>query len=1132
MVRRYRRLACIPALVVSAMIPFLSSVAFAAPPNDKCAGAEVIPPAGPFPHLSTFIPDLTTATTNGDPFPSCVNTFSRGVWYAFTPAVTAEYQIGTCNPPTGTTIDDTVLSIYTSSNGACSGSMLEIPGGCNDDECSHRSALHATLTAGTTYYIVAAKWGTGAPPAGESAMQIEVTKSPSNDTCETAGAIPLNRTVHGSLTLASNDYEVSTSAPACYALPFPPAPIGQSATPSSATGRDVAYTFTAPADGSYTFKAQSTLGGGNLILHTAASCPSGAGPHTLTDCLGASNRNPNLSDYLAAEEVSCVPLLAGQTIYVFVDEATPSSLGVRFNLEAIPCTQEAEPNDVPLLAAPLSCGLQGTIFPGFDEDYFSLGTVPAGSRVFALVDSVAANTTDLDLRVTTLKDTLEYDDSNNSSPWGGASGNIAGCPLPSGESYLKVNQFSGMEEVEPYHLYALVQPPGSGLGGSSAMAEVEPNDTMSTANMAGNMFFSGQITTGGATGDRDLFKFCADEGDLIYLSIDGDPLRDNTPIDPTLILLDSTGKQLLNWSDPANYSWNMPNPDTLSGTYPYSPGEAAVYRATYSGLHYAGLYTEFPGTSYGEGDYLYSIGIDCMRGDQLQTDLALSVTDTPDPIGSDENLDLKIDVVNQGPRTATNAMLMMTVPANTTFVSVMGPAEWSCSVAGNDIMCLTTCFPAGGAASFAVQLHTAICPLPGTIKHSVMIMSDTLDSEPLNNIVEESTEIVDGTACEDGDVCTANDVCVMGVCQGGPPNDCNDNNECTKDVCVAGGGCIHTNVAGACDDGNVCTTGDICSNGQCKGNVTTVCDDGDACTDDSCDAILGCVTKFNTAPCEDGNPCSENDRCASGTCMAGSPVVCVPLNDCQTGGICDASMGGCAYFLKPDGESCDDGNACTTNDSCKGGACIDSKPKVCPSPPNECLGAGTCNPDTGACKYPVLGSDLDGDGQGDACDDDIDGDGLTNEQETGWGMNPASKDSDGDTIDDCTEACPEDDGSCFNGVVCKVDKPANTDNDDRIDALDSDSDEDGVSDAVEAGDTLLSTPPEDSNSDGIADYRDPKIANNGQPDMELGGGCACETAVGAKNEAISGFWLVGWGMIASWWLRKRRPARASRINAR
>ena len=59
----------------------------APPPNDTCAGAEVIPTSGPFPHL-TAVTDITMATTAGDPpSPSCPFTpftLSRSIWYSFT----------------------------------------------------------------------------------------------------------------------------------------------------------------------------------------------------------------------------------------------------------------------------------------------------------------------------------------------------------------------------------------------------------------------------------------------------------------------------------------------------------------------------------------------------------------------------------------------------------------------------------------------------------------------------------------------------------------------------------------------------------------------------------------------------------------------------------------------------------------------------------------------------------------------------------------------------------------------------------------------------------------------------------------------------------------------------------------
>ena len=124
-------------------------MAQAAPANDLCAGALVIPPAGPFPHLTTVV-DVTNATTTGDPgIPSCQSTVSRSVGYSFTPATSGAYDIELCNPPTLTTLSDTVLAIYTSVAG-CTGPVTQVA--CNDASgtlCTgRRASLHQALTGG------------------------------------------------------------------------------------------------------------------------------------------------------------------------------------------------------------------------------------------------------------------------------------------------------------------------------------------------------------------------------------------------------------------------------------------------------------------------------------------------------------------------------------------------------------------------------------------------------------------------------------------------------------------------------------------------------------------------------------------------------------------------------------------------------------------------------------------------------------------------------------------------------------------------------------------------------------------------------------------------------------------------
>src|SRR4030095_16523480 len=121
-----------------------------APANDLCAGAEIIPGAGPFPFFTTTTSDITDATTTGDPgVPSCqtclTGEVSRSIWYRFTPTTSSLYTISSCNfDGTASTVDDTVIAIYTSSNGACGGVFTQVPNACDDDGCVNE-ALQSPL---------------------------------------------------------------------------------------------------------------------------------------------------------------------------------------------------------------------------------------------------------------------------------------------------------------------------------------------------------------------------------------------------------------------------------------------------------------------------------------------------------------------------------------------------------------------------------------------------------------------------------------------------------------------------------------------------------------------------------------------------------------------------------------------------------------------------------------------------------------------------------------------------------------------------------------------------------------------------------------------------------------------------
>jgi Tol biopolymer transport system component len=137
-------------------------------------------------------------------------------------------------------------------------------------------------------------------------------------------------------------------------------------------------------------------------------------------------------------------------------------------------------------------------------------------------------------------------------------------------------------------------------------------------------------------------------------------------------------------------------------------------------------------------------------------------------------------------------------------------------------------------------------------------------------------------------------------------DDCDDDNPCTKDKCDQDTGQCefkphdqgnHYGRPIACDDGNACTSADVCHAGLCAGaNVAddTACDDGDACT--------------------------RSDRCQTGACTGADPVICTASDQCHEAGTCDRASGACSDPTAPDGTACTDTDTCLA-DVCDAGVC-------------------------------------------------------------------------------------------------------------------------------------------------------------------------------------------------------------------
>ena len=210
-------------------------------------------------------------------------------------------------------------------------------------------------------------------------------------------------------------------------------------------------------------------------------------------------------------------------------------------------------------------------------------------------------------------------------------------------------------------------------------------------------------------------------------------------------------------------------------------------------------------------------------------------------------------------------------------------------------------------------------------------------------------------------------------------NLCNDDNDCTQDMCNGAVGCQYEQLdEGECVDNDACTIGDHCQEGVCIG-LPIACDDDNPCTDDTCDGLGGCKAEFNLAPCDDGNPCTVADTCTQAECV-GFAVEC----DCQTDldclalddgdlcngtlhcnkdklpyecavdpstlvacpqpvgpdaicsqAACDPATGECSFVPDHAGFACDDGDSCTVGDQCLEGTCVAGIPALCEDA-NEC----------------------------------------------------------------------------------------------------------------------------------------------------------------------------------------------------
>jgi uncharacterized repeat protein (TIGR01451 family) len=129
-------------------------------------------------------------------------------------------------------------------------------------------------------------------------------------------------------------------------------------------------------------------------------------------------------------------------------------------------------------------------------------------------------------------------------------------------------------------------------------------------------------------------------------------------------------------------------------------------------------------------------------------DLSVMLSDFPDPVARGALLIYSIGVQNAGPNAAADARLATSIPAGTTFRSIIVPpgSTWSCSTpsvgATGSIDCTTDSLVVGGSSlSFFVRADTDI-PAGTLLTQSITASSSTADPDDIDRTASTSTRVV------------------------------------------------------------------------------------------------------------------------------------------------------------------------------------------------------------------------------------------------------------------------------------------------------------------------------------------------------------------------------------------------------
>ncbi|MFQ3633961.1 hypothetical protein, partial [Roseiflexus sp.] len=128
-----------------------------------------------------------------------------------------------------------------------------------------------------------------------------------------------------------------------------------------------------------------------------------------------------------------------------------------------------------------------------------------------------------------------------------------------------------------------------------------------------------------------------------------------------------------------------------------------------------------------------------------RADLALTVSDEPDPVSAGAQLAYTIVATNNGPSNASVVTLTTSIPTNTTFVALAAPDGWNCTTPGvGDIGAISCTRPGFGLGNATFTLRVRVkqgTPIGSTLTLNANIASATSDPNTTNNTASSATTV-------------------------------------------------------------------------------------------------------------------------------------------------------------------------------------------------------------------------------------------------------------------------------------------------------------------------------------------------------------------------------------------------------